>query len=527
MKYITVILCVYLVSTNVLLSQTQQRIEWPSLADSPWPVLNGDMQGSGRSVFEGPTSSNPHIHWTADLPLGIFWGPTIGYDDILFFGSFAIDSDHENHFYAYYPDGNPYWIVNTSTGVPNISSALLTSDSTIYTATNNDTLYALSSSGNLKWKISIGFGERKMHLSLDREGNIYTINSDTLRVINKLGNTILLKYFDDISSPVIFSPDGNTIYFKTGHLTSWEEDQSLIAADLQGNIVWRYWFFETNEAPVTVDNEGNIYLYGSDSTNGINDYIYSLNKYGGVRWKYPTDGFFSYNSVTVDAEGNIVFYCRKENGNKNYIVSLKNNGEINWEIPLEPDEDPLYAQVDHGLVSDADGNIYFGSTYEGGNFYAMNKYGEFLWELSLNGYSYYSSPAIGSDGTLYIGTSLSTFFQNHQQNLIAVNDEPVFIEVETIPKKNFQLEQNYPNPFNPSTKIEYSVEKPEWIKLDVYNSLGAHIVTLVDEYNGSGTHSVNFNAKGIPSGVYFYTIRTGDPLSGLDFIQSRKMILLK
>lgn len=54
------------------LAQQQEHIEWPSLADSPWPVLNGDMQGTGRSEYVGPISSYPHIRWMADLPLGIF-----------------------------------------------------------------------------------------------------------------------------------------------------------------------------------------------------------------------------------------------------------------------------------------------------------------------------------------------------------------------------------------------------------------------------------------------------------------------
>jgi len=296
----------------------------------------------------------------------------------------------------------------------------------------------------------------------------------------------------------------------------------LVAADLQGNIIWRKWFFETNDAPVTVDNQGNIYFYATDSTGGIpEDFIYSLDSDGNVRWKYETDGYLYYNSVTIDPEGNVVFYCRKENGDKNYIVSLKNKGEVNWEVPLEPNEDPFFAQVDHGITSDSDGNIYFGSSYEGGYFYAMNKYGEFLWKLSLNGYSYYSSPAIGSDGTLYIGTSLSTFFQSHVKNLIAVNDKPDFIENEDKPLRSFQLYQNYPNPFNPSTSIEYAVQSPGWIKLDVYNPIGAHILNLVNEYRKSGAYTVNFNARGLPSGVYFYSISSGTN------IETKKMLLIR
>ncbi|RJP58374.1 MAG: hypothetical protein C4543_08415, partial [Ignavibacteriales bacterium] len=69
------------VLTAGLYSQTQERIEWPSLADSPWPVLRGDAQGTGRSEYVGPKT--PNIVWTADMPYGIIYGPTIGYNDML------------------------------------------------------------------------------------------------------------------------------------------------------------------------------------------------------------------------------------------------------------------------------------------------------------------------------------------------------------------------------------------------------------------------------------------------------------
>lgn len=68
------LLIILFISSNLFFSQTQQRIKWPSLADSPWPILSGDAQSTGRSEFVGPKSAYPYIIWKADLPLGIFWG---------------------------------------------------------------------------------------------------------------------------------------------------------------------------------------------------------------------------------------------------------------------------------------------------------------------------------------------------------------------------------------------------------------------------------------------------------------------
>ena len=72
---------------SLTIAQTQETIEWPSLADSPWPTYRGDAQATGRSQYVGPTT--PKVLWEADLPLGILWGPTIGYHDKLFFGTHA------------------------------------------------------------------------------------------------------------------------------------------------------------------------------------------------------------------------------------------------------------------------------------------------------------------------------------------------------------------------------------------------------------------------------------------------------
>ena len=91
-----------------------------------------------------------------------------------------------------------------------------------------------------------------------------------------------------------------------------------------------------------------------------------------------------------------------------HLVLLNYNGELNWESIIDSTNPNAYP--DHGLVCDAEGKIYFGDTF-GTYFYCFNKNGSLLWKLPLDGYEYDSSPAIGSDGTLYIGTHKSTFFK--------------------------------------------------------------------------------------------------------------------
>ena len=87
--------------------------------------------------------------------------------------------------------------------------------------------------------------------------------------------------------------------------------------------------------------------------------------------------------------------------------------------------------------------------------------------------------------------------------------------------KSFHLSQNYPNPFNPVTKIEYQVPSFSHVTLKLYDVLGREIATLVDEEKSFGIYEITFIAGNLPSGAYFYQLRTKD------FVQTKKMILMK
>ncbi len=91
---------------------------------------------------------------------------------------------------------------------------------------------------------------------------------------------------------------------------------------------------------------------------------------------------------------------------------------------------------------------------------------------------------------------------------------------ETIPAK-FGLEQNYPNPFNPTTAISFSVARKGHVELKVYNILGIEVATLVDGVKEAGNYQVTFDAGTLPSGVYFYQLKTPEA------VLTRKMMLVR
>jgi photosystem II stability/assembly factor-like uncharacterized protein len=201
---------------------------------------------------------------------------------------------------------------------------------------------------------------------------------------------------------------------------------------------------------------------------------------GGENWikilEYEFDGYDLYDLHFVSANvgwavGTFTGYFPDEYGN---IFKTTNGGE-NWIEQLTP------------LISNALTGCYFLNQNNG---WAVGEYGT-IWETTNGGVTF-----------------------------IVEENNP------TQPEE-FLLQQNYPNPFNPSTKISWQSPVGSWQTLKVYDILGNEVATLVDEYRNAGSYDVEFpkvetgHAPSLPSGVYFYQLRTGN------FVETKKMILLK
>lgn len=127
--------------------------------------------------------------------------------------------------------------------------------------------------------------------------------------------------------------------------------------------------------------------------------------------------------------------------------------------------------------------------------------------------------------------------------ILKLNPDAVSVENEIPFLEEFILYPNYPNPFNSTTKIKFEIPesplpfgKGPGVRLIVFDVLGNEIATLVNEEKSAGTYEVEFNAKGLSSGLYFYQLRVIDPEislpagqagSGQGLIQTKKMVYLK
>ena len=87
--------------------------------------------------------------------------------------------------------------------------------------------------------------------------------------------------------------------------------------------------------------------------------------------------------------------------------------------------------------------------------------------------------------------------------------------------RSMEFHAAYPNPFNPSTTLEFSLVKPERVSLRIVDVLGRTVDILIDRNIAEGTHSIQWNAAGLPSGIYFAELVAGD------FRSVQKLMLMK
>ena len=113
-------------------------------------------------------------------------------------------------------------------------------------------------------------------------------------------------------------------------------------------------------------------------------------------------------------------------------------------------------------------------------------------------------------------------------NILLVKSTAVGIEQHLFDgPRSARLLQNYPNPFNPVTVISYQLPVVSDIALKIYDVLGREVSTLVNERQTAGNHNVTFNARDLPSGVYFYSILAKGGGQAGTYNEVKKLVLLK
>lgn len=91
----------------------------------------------------------------------------------------------------------------------------------------------------------------------------------------------------------------------------------------------------------------------------------------------------------------------------------------------------------------------------------------------------------------------------------------------------YLLKQNYPNPFNPNTKIEFHIPNSAYISLKIFDVTGNLVESLYEGHRMAGSYTVDFNASGLSSGVYFCRFTATSEDKSKSFSESRRMVLIK
>jgi hypothetical protein len=274
-----------------------------------------------------------------------------------------------------------------------------------------------------------------------------------------------------------------------------------------------------------------LYATGGFLTSG-SDTVNYIAKWDGASWSKVGKGFNNYGwdlcfynnllyagGVFTEAGGNPASCVAVWDGNEWKSVGSGLNNSLGG-----------------GVVSDLE--IFEGKLYAGGHFDQAGM-------LTVNNVAVYDSDSWkplgrGLEGAppicydisiddkgpsgydIYFGGIFSLAGGKPSYNLARYTVSLVGVENESIlAPENFYLAQNYPNPFNPATHFGFRIANFGLVTLKVFDVLGNEVSTLVNEEKPAGEYEVEFNARNLSSGVYFYQLKAGS------FVQTKKMILLR
>ncbi|TAL59152.1 MAG: hypothetical protein EPN88_17630 [Bacteroidetes bacterium] len=363
----------------------QEDIPWPSLANSPWPIFHGDPQNTGRSKYPGPTSGIvQYVIENKDAYSGV----VVGEDSSFFFVS-----RKDSGLFCYDQNGNYKWNYKVEYRPSIPSTPLIANDGTIYFTANPDPyFYAIKRDGTLKWKKKI-YPMSQRGINIGKDGTIYlfTYTGKTfLTAISPQGDSLWSIMNNDFFADItILSSDSKTIFtngFKRG----------CYAIDIERQqIKWIFGYqnyFSGHCNPLT-DFEGNVYVITNYEENSNETYsLFSLNKYGQIRWKYKIFNN-NYENISIDKYGNIYFAL-------DTLQSLDINGNLRWKYALK-------GYLAAPITIDRNNNLFFliNSINQSGVIALANDK-KIIWEnYNISNFDYGGIPlAIGYNNSLYINS---------------------------------------------------------------------------------------------------------------------------
>jgi hypothetical protein len=303
---------------------------------------------------------------------------------------------------------------------------------------------------------------------------------------------------------------GDTLWTKTYRMRS---HGNSVIQDYDDGYCIVGWVF-----PEEHDNQSDVFLIKTDSSGdtlwtkiiGGEDYDIGLcvrpaqDGYVIVGQTKPEGECYDALLIKTDLSGDVV-WSKTIGGDRNDSgISLEVTSDGGFFITGITNGAWWVHQGDMWVVkTDSEGNLTWERTYD----FRLCDYAWSGIQTSDGGYAVTGMTSFGYDGDLW---------------LAKIGREQTGVQEVPRAISSCILQQNCPNPFNRSTRIFYSIPHSDFVVLEVYDMIGRHIRTLVNEHQNEGTYSVHFDAHVLSSGVYFYALRAGD-----DLISTKRMVHIR
>jgi len=366
-------------------------------------------------------------------------------------------------------DGNLYasiWFYPQNEGLYRSTDEGGSWGSPIYSVPSGDNIFSIAvKPGTLNYSIFVG----------TRNGVVRSTDSGSSfhSASNGMPSNSWVRDLEIDSSGIIAAATTNGLFISTNNGDLWEQATGIPASDTTVTLIYDY--------PLTTEDGGDPRLY-MGSQNG---YIYQ---------SFKNNLYLTATLLTIFGDGEVasIFgaYLLQENKKVHGVAVFPKGGDVGG-VYVTNDTRAGFVKENDGLpsnpkVSALSGRVVQTRSGEETELYAG------LYENTSNGARIFKR-------TFVVGVEEFT------------SEVPA----------SYQLAQNYPNPFNPSTTIEFSIPQLSYVKVEVFNTLGEKVSTLVSEELSAGNYKYDWNATNLPSGIYYYT------LTANSFTQTKKLVLLK